>query len=83
MVFAETKGEATPAELEAALWAELERLQNEPVPAEELQKVKNRTLADSFRRLENPFFLMMQLLFYDGWGDWRLPQHLGRRRRSP
>jgi hypothetical protein len=27
-------------------------------------------LADSFRRLQSPFFLLLQLLFYEGWGDW-------------
>ncbi len=67
---AETQGEATPAEVEAALLAELDRLAAEPVPAEELQKVKNQTVAGSFRNLQNPFFLLVQLLFYDGWGDW-------------
>ncbi|MBZ0102544.1 MAG: insulinase family protein [Thermoanaerobaculia bacterium] len=67
---AETQGEATPAEVEAALLAELARLAAEPVPAEELQKVKNQTVAGSFRNLQNPFFLLVQLLFYDGWGDW-------------
>lgn len=67
---AETKGEATPADLEAALVAELERLQNEPVPALELQKVKNQIAADAYRRLESPFFLLLQLLFYEGFGDW-------------
>jgi hypothetical protein len=67
---AETRGEATPAELEAALVAELERLQNEPVPADELQKVKNQVIAGSYRNLQNPFFLLIQLLFYEGWGDW-------------
>ena len=40
------------------------------MPAEELQKVKNQIAADAFRRLENPFFQLIQLLFYDGWGDW-------------
>jgi predicted Zn-dependent peptidase len=69
-LFAETKGDATPAEVEAALWAELERLAAEPVPAEELQKVKNQVVAGSFRNLQNPFFLLVQLLFYEGWGDW-------------
>jgi len=68
---AETKGEATPADLEAAWQAQVDRLQKEPVPAAELQKVKNQIAADSYRRLENPFFLLIQLLFYDGWGDWR------------
>jgi predicted Zn-dependent peptidase len=66
---AETQGDATPAELESALWAEVERLQNEAVPAGELTKVKNAVLANSFRRLQNPFFLLVQLLFYEGWGD--------------
>ncbi len=69
-VSAETKGEATPGDLETAIAAELERLKGEPVPAEELQKVKNQIAADAFRRLENPFFQLIQLLFYDGWGDW-------------
>jgi predicted Zn-dependent peptidase len=66
----ETKGDAVPADLEAALWTELERLKSEPVPAEELQKVKNQIAADAYRNLENPFFLLLQLLFYEGWGDW-------------
>ncbi|MBZ0090246.1 MAG: insulinase family protein, partial [Thermoanaerobaculia bacterium] len=67
---AETKGDAAPADLEAALVAELERLQREPVPAPELQKVKNQIAADAYRRLESPFFLLLQLLFYEGFGDW-------------
>jgi predicted Zn-dependent peptidase len=69
-VSAETKGEATPAELESALLAELERFKGEPVPEMELQKVKNQIAADAFRRLESPFFQLLQLLFYEGWGDW-------------
>jgi predicted Zn-dependent peptidase len=67
---AETRGDATPADLEAALTAELERLKTETVPAEELQKVKNQIAAASYRNLENPFWLMLQLLLYEGWGDW-------------
>ncbi len=70
VVTAETKGDATPVDLEAALGAELERLQSDSVPAVELQKVKNQIAADAFRRLESPFFQLIQLLFYDGWGDW-------------
>ena len=69
-VSAESKGEATPEQLEAAWYRELERLQNEPVPDLELQKVKNQIAADAFRRLESPFYLMLQLLWYDGTGDW-------------
>lgn len=69
-LFAETKGDASPADVEASVWAELERLATEPVPADELQKVKNQVVAGSFRNLQNPFFLLVQLLFYEGWGDW-------------
>jgi hypothetical protein len=47
----------------------VERLKSEPVPENELAKVKNAVLANSFRRLQNPFFLMVQILFYEGWGD--------------
>jgi len=68
--FAETKGAGTPEQLETAWYDELRRIQDEPIPADELQKVKNKIAADSFRRLSNPFFLMIQLLRYDGLGDW-------------
>jgi hypothetical protein len=60
-----------PEDVEAALKAELEKLAKEPVAERELQKVKNQELADSFRRLQSNFFLMLQLLFYDSFGDWR------------
>jgi predicted Zn-dependent peptidase len=67
----ETKGEATPEQLEYAWYAQLEKIKSEPIPAEELQKVKNQIVADSYRRLQSPFFLMLQLLFYEGLGDWQ------------
>jgi predicted Zn-dependent peptidase len=57
--------------IEQALLAEIERLKNEPVPDRELQKVKNQSLADSFRRLQSNFFLQLQLMIYDVWDDWR------------
>jgi predicted Zn-dependent peptidase len=57
--------------VEQALLAEIERLKNEPVPDRELQKVKNQSLADSFRRLQSNFFLVLQLMLYDVWDDWR------------
>ena len=55
---------------EAALLAEIERLKNEPVSERELAKVKNQNLADSFRRLQSNFYLLLQLLFYDILGDY-------------
>jgi predicted Zn-dependent peptidase len=60
-----------PAEAEKALYEEIETLQQTPVPAEELQKVKNEYKANAFRRLASPFSIMIQLLVYDGLGDWR------------
>ena len=58
-------------DLEAAIYREVERLQNEKVPADELQKVKNRALADKYRRLDGNFLIMVQLLIYDALSDWR------------
>lgn len=70
-VGAEVKEGAEPSAVEAALLAELERLAKEPVGEAELQKVKNQQLANSFRRLQSNFFLMLQLALYDSFGDWR------------
>jgi predicted Zn-dependent peptidase len=70
-VYAEAQ-EGTPLEsLEAAVLEELERLKTEAVPERELQKVKNQLVAASLRNLEDPFFLNLQLLFYEGMGSWR------------
>ena len=60
-----------PAAVEAAIYEELEKIQKEGVPAEELQKVKNQGKAGAYRRLSSPFSIMVQLLQYDGLGDWR------------
>jgi predicted Zn-dependent peptidase len=60
-----------PAAVEAAIYQEIKRLQDEPLPADELQKVKNQEKANSYRRLVNPTFIMFQLLIADATGDWR------------
>ncbi len=67
---AEARGETTPAELETAIEAEIRRLQEEPIPADEIRKVKNQITAAAFERLENPLFLLIQLLVFDSLGDW-------------
>lgn len=67
---AETKGEAKPADLESAWYAQLKRLQNEPVGEKELQKVKNKAAADAYRRLQSNFFLLIQLASAEAAGDW-------------
>ena len=53
-----------------ALEEELRKIRDEPIPLRELQKVKNQITASSYRRLANGFFLLLQLLIYDGMGDW-------------
>lgn len=70
-VGAEVKEGVEPAVVEAALLAELEKLAKEAVGETELQKVKNQQLANSFRRLQSNFYLMLQLALYDSFGDWR------------
>jgi predicted Zn-dependent peptidase len=69
-VGAEVKDGKTPKEVEDALGAELAKLTAEPVGEHELQKVKNQELANSFRRLQSSFFLMLQLLIYDSSDTW-------------
>ena len=67
---AETKGEATPEDLERSFYEELRKIREEPIPDRELQKVKNQITASSYRRLSSGFFLLLQLLVYDGLGEW-------------
>ena len=62
VVGAEAKEGQTPAEVAAKALAEIERLKKEPVPADELQKVKNNIAANSFRRLSSNFPILLQLM---------------------
>ncbi len=64
------KNEASTADLEAAWEREIEFLKTEPVTERELQKIKNQTIADSFRRLQSNFFILVQLGYYEGLGGW-------------
>jgi predicted Zn-dependent peptidase len=61
----------TPEEVERAIYAELEKVQKEEVPPEELQKVKNNFAAYEYRRLTSNMSILMQLIYNDGLGDWR------------
>jgi predicted Zn-dependent peptidase len=60
----------SPEEVEQALYKELERIQKEPVPADELQKIKNQSAANQFRGLQSNFGLMVQLLVRDANRGW-------------
>lgn len=65
------KEDKSPAAAEAAVYQELDQLQQESVPEAELLKVKNQAKANAYRRLQSPTFIMFQLLQYEGLGDWR------------
>ena len=67
---AEVKDGHTPAEVETALYAELEKLRTEPIPPEELQKVKNQFAAGEYRKLSANFPIFVGILQNEGLGDW-------------
>lgn len=67
---AETKGDATPEMLEDAWYEILADLQENLVPDRELEKVKNGAAANSYRRLQNNFFLMVQLGMAEAMVGW-------------
>ena len=69
-VGAELTDSATHEAVEGALLTEIERLKKEAVPDRELQKVKNRSLANSYRRVRSNMGLLIQLMMYDSLGDW-------------
>jgi predicted Zn-dependent peptidase len=70
----EASGEAKeghkPEEVEQGIYDNIAKLQNEEVPAEELQKVKNNFAAGEYRRLSANFPILHQIISYDGEGDW-------------
>jgi len=67
----EAKDGKSPEEVEQAIYAELERLKAEVVPADELQKVKNQFAAFEYRKLTANFPIFIQVLQNEGLGDWR------------
>lgn len=64
------KGDAELTDLEAAWYEQLEIMKNEPVSANELQKVKNKARADSFRGLQDNSSLFFQLAISEAWVGW-------------
>ncbi len=58
-------------DVEKAIYKEIEKLQNEPVPERELQKIKNQLAASKFRSLQSDFSLMQQLLVNDSIRGWQ------------
>ena len=62
----------TVAELESAIYAELEKLRTELIGEEELAKIRNRLLTDQLRQLTSNSGLASLLTSYQSLaGDWR------------
>ncbi len=66
----EVKEGHKPQEVEQGIYDAVEKLRQEEVPPEELQKVKNNFAAAEYRRLSSNFPILMQLIRNDGEGDW-------------
>jgi predicted Zn-dependent peptidase len=58
-------------DVEPLLYAEIEKIQKDGVTDQELEKVKNQVLADSFRRLESNGGLVAQLAEAEGAGSYK------------
>ncbi len=61
----------TVAEVEAAIYAELDRLKSEPVSAQELQRARNRLVTDNLRQMRTNNGLARLLSSYAAIGSWR------------
>ena len=67
----EAKEGHKPEEVEQGIYDNVERLKNEEVPPDELQKVKNNFAAGEYRKLTSNFAILMQLILNDGFGEWK------------
>ncbi len=81
MVETTVKDGKEPAAAEAAVYEEIEKLQKEEVPAEELQKVKNAYKANAYRRLSSPFVRRVPARELRRARRLAAHQHLARARR--
>ena len=52
VIYARPRYPHTAEEIEKAVYAEIERLKTEPIPEQELEKVKNRMKADFIKSLD-------------------------------
>lgn len=72
VLFATPRHPHTAGEVETALSEEIQRLKTEPVPASELEKVKNRIRVDFLRGLDSNAGLAGMLSYYEALlGDYR------------
>jgi len=62
----------TAEDCEAEVYAEIEKLKNEPIPAEELEKIKARAKAGFVNQLSSRTGMASQLAMHENfYGDWR------------
>ena len=61
----------TPEMAEQEIYRLIEQIKTEPVPAKELQKVKNNFAAAEYRRLSSNHPILMQIMRSEGLGNWR------------
>lgn len=59
------------AEVEAAIYAELDKLKHEPVSGAELQRARNRLVTDNLRQMRSNSGLARLLSSYEAVGGWR------------
>lgn len=78
-ISAQPQGESTTAQLEAAIYEEVDRIRREPPAPEEVRRVVNQIQAGEVRRLQSPLGLAFQLAdsetYHDDWREtfraWR------------
>jgi predicted Zn-dependent peptidase len=61
----------TPEKVEQEIYTLVEEIKSKPVPAKELQKVKNNFAAAEYRRLSSNHPILMQIMRSEGLGNWR------------
>jgi predicted Zn-dependent peptidase len=62
----------TNADLEKAIWGELEKLKKEKVPEKEIQKIQNQIRADIIRKLDSNTGMASELAYDQAvLGDWQ------------
>ena len=61
----------TPEMAEQEIYRLIDQVKTEPVPATELQKVKNNFAAAEYRRLSSNHPILMQIMRSEGLGNWR------------
>ena len=72
VIFAEPVSPHTTADLETAIYEEVDRLKREPVESQELEKAKNQLKADLLKNLATNSGLAGMLSYYEiVAGDWR------------